>query len=796
MTNLQRALGGMARVQQFFPWRLTPNAASGKYDKVPCTLDGLRWPINAADPLNWTTHERAAAAVAHLDAQRGVVRYALGFYLTPGCGYFLLDLDYAMGEDGQWLPFAQQLCAAFPGAMVELSSSGRGLHVIGRAAPPVGHRSKPPADVAGRIEPLELELYSQDRGICFGLDDHAQGSVDTVVDLAPLCAAYFPPRAERDVAEGARAEWRGPVDDDVLVERMLGARLSAAAAFGGKPSLPQLWRGECAKDSESDMALASHLAFWTGCDEERIARLMMRSGLVRDKWHTRRPDGTYLTMTIANACASCDNVYQEPAAKIAAAGGENAAGATSATSDLSNAYRLQAAHGDSLMHVDGLGWHVWVGGGPWRHDDHAASRLAFGLGKAVQAEADAMDAWVQEATTGGMGSDEIKRRAEAHKHRKRWAKQSESKAVIDHSLSLAESLLAVSADTLDASPLLVGCPGGVLDLATRTMREHRREDRISKTIACDHSPAAQAPQWDRFISEIFGGNAELLTYVPTLAGYFLSGQRGEHLLPVFHGSGANGKSTFLGTLQQLLGDYAGTAAPGLLISRGGNDHPTGLAALQGKRLVVCSETAETGKLDEEQVKKLTGGDLISARRMRQDFFTFRPTHIIALQTNFRPKVLGTDTGIWRRIKLIPFSVTIPAERRDPQLSEKLAAELPGILSWAVAGWQMYQQRGFVEPRDVEEATAEYRSSSDHVGNFLDDRCTLNPELTVPTATLYFNYRNWCTEAGEHPLTQRALALRLSERPGVTSGRTKHARLWHGLGIDSHALLAAFPISGQ
>src|SRR5690606_30840565 len=157
--------------------------------------------------------------------------------------------------------------------------------------------------------------------------------------------------------------------------------------------------------------------------------------------------------------------------------------------------------------------------------------------------------------------------------------------------------------------------------------------------------------------------------------YMLSGRRGEHLLPILWGSGANGKSTFLGALQAVLGDYASSAAPGLLIQKHGNEHPTALADLQGKRLVIVSETGESGRLNEEQVKALTGGDRITARRMRMDFYTFAPSHLLALQTNHRPRVAGTDEGIWRRLRLIPFAVTVPPERRDPRLPEKLRAEL-------------------------------------------------------------------------------------------------------------------------
>ncbi|MGV8931980.1 MAG: DUF5906 domain-containing protein [Luteimonas sp.] len=301
MTSFDDSLGGMRAIPQFFVWKLVWDGASGKYQKSP----GVEYCLDASLQANWSTYEDAVATVAALP-QVPELRYALGFWLTAGCGYWFLDLDKAMG-----VPFAEQLVGALSGAMVEWSSSGKGLHVIGRGVVPK-HRSKPARDVAQRLLPLELELYTSGRGIAFGLSGEATGSADVVLDMTQVVEAYFPPRAVVD--GGARGEWRGPADDDVLIERMLGARLSAEAAFGGKASLPQLWRGECEHESGNDMALASHLAFWTGCDEERMLRLMWRSGMVRDKWHAHH---TYLQLTIGNAIDNCANVYQEPQRNLA-----------------------------------------------------------------------------------------------------------------------------------------------------------------------------------------------------------------------------------------------------------------------------------------------------------------------------------------------------------------------------------------------------------------------------------------------------------------------------------------------
>ncbi len=232
----------------------------------------------------------------------------------------------------------------------------------------------------------------------------------------------------------------------------------------------------------------------------------------------------------------------------------------------------------------------------------------------------------------------------------------------------------------------------------------------------------------------------------------------------------------------MFGDYSGTAAAGVLIQSGGNDHPTGLADLQGRRFVVSSESGEAGKLNEEQVKALTGGDTITARRMRQDFFKFQPTHQLILQTNHKPRIAGTDDGIWRRIRLIPFTVKFTGDRKDVTLPERLNAELSGILTWAVMGWHWYKAEGFkATPAAVKAATDEYRESSDAIGAFLADCCTVDKVLSAKAGDLYRAYCQWADDNGERAKSQRDFGMRLTER-GFTKARSGGVHMWRGLVI--------------
>lgn len=314
----ESAIGGLRVIPQWFVWLLEWDAEEGKYSKMPAQRNGrpMTKETGGADsPSNWMTYDDACAVMRALPSSPAV-RYTLGFWLTADAGYWFFDIDMRKCGMEQYrsTEFADGLVRAFPGCFLEWSSSLKGLHIIGRGQM-VDHRSKPERAMAARLAPLELEFYHENRGIAFGIDGAAWGSADTVCDVQPLLAQYFPPRPVTEA--GQRAEWRGPADDDVLLERALSARVSAEAAFGGKASFAQLFRGDAPQNSESDMALAAHFAFWTGCDEERMDRLMRRSGLVRPKWNERRRHTTYLGLTIENACAGTDNVYQEPQRNLA-----------------------------------------------------------------------------------------------------------------------------------------------------------------------------------------------------------------------------------------------------------------------------------------------------------------------------------------------------------------------------------------------------------------------------------------------------------------------------------------------
>jgi len=272
------------------------------------------------------------------------------------------------------------------------------------------------------------------------------------------------------------------------------------------------------------------------------------------------------------------------------------------------------------------------------------------------------------------------------------------------------------------------------------------------------------------------------TYLSRLLGHALEGRQVEHVLPILFGEGANGKSTLVDVVNLALGDYGGEAAPGLLTARSFDAHPTETADLFGLRLAVIQETDSGRRLAEGTVKRLTGGDRIKARRMREDFWQFDPSHTFLMVTNHKPLIAGTDEGIWRRLRLVPFDVVIPVSDRDRELPVKLKLEADAVLAWLVSGYQDWRDGGLDEPDEVVAATNAYRAESDAVGRFLEERCATGKDAhKVQSSALFKVWERWCIGEGEEPGTNKALTTSLQNR-GYDTKRTKAGAVWQRIGV--------------
>jgi putative DNA primase/helicase len=444
--------------------------------------------------------------------------------------------------------------------------------------------------------------------------------------------------------------------------------------------------------------------------------------------------------------------------------------------DVGNGRRVAREHGSDLRFCwPWKRWLVWAGN-RWAEDDvgEAVRRVKMtqtGLRRWAARQIDAL----------GDAGDE-QRKADllrVLKHCLSWEDAKRLAACLETARS-EPGIPVVPAD-LDRDPFLLNVLNGTLDLRTGQLRPHRREDLLTKLAPVNYHPDAKCPLWERSLARWMDGNGDLAGYLQRVVGYGLTGDVSEQCLWFFHGTGANGKSTFLLVLLALLGDYAMQAVGDLLMAKLHETHPTERADLVGRRVVATIETEEGKRLAEALLKQMTGGDKVRARKMRQDFFEFQPTHKIILAANHKPTVRGTDQAVWRRIKLVPFTVTIPDDEKDKSLAEKLKAELPGVLNWALAGCRAWREHGLGEPDEVRQATATYRAEQDSVQGFLEECCVLHPEARIKGSALLEAYYGW---SGDRLMSRPAFTQRLKDKGFESKRGTGGCYFWHGVGLPA------------
>ncbi|MFM9961770.1 MAG: phage/plasmid primase, P4 family [Planctomycetaceae bacterium] len=439
--------------------------------------------------------------------------------------------------------------------------------------------------------------------------------------------------------------------------------------------------------------------------------------------------------------------------------------------ELANARRFIASFGENVRYCHAWSkWLVWDSMRWNLDDDGAVTRMATTVADQVWHEA--VDYRTEETID--------------------FATKTSRASGVSAMLKLAASMRPIRVDDLDANPWLMTCPNGTLDLRGGELRPHRREDNLTKLCPTNYSPDAPSYHFDRFLEGVFP-DQPTIDFLQRFFGYCLTGDVREQILAVFHGVGSNGKSTLLKAIQDTIGtDFSAAAPPSLLVEKKTESHPTELAGLFGKRMIIAQETNAGARLAEATVKILTGGDIISARRMREDFWTFAPTHKVVLVTNHRPRIVGTDHAIWRRLVLVPFTRKFwnpdkgesgPDElRQDKTLPVKLAAEAEGILGWMVQGCLDWQRNQLQIPDSVRAATAEYRSEQDTLGRFVAQCCICSHAVRVKFSSLYEELEKWCNDGGDNLPSRKFVGSWLNES-GFTD-RHSGARWYLGIALKA------------
>jgi putative DNA primase/helicase len=351
----------------------------------------------------------------------------------------------------------------------------------------------------------------------------------------------------------------------------------------------------------------------------------------------------------------------------------------------------------------------------------------------------------------------------AQKEMYSWSGTSQGYNRIKSMIALSASDVPILPHQIDADKNLINFPNGTLEIDTMAFREHKQADLCSKMMGAPYDLSADCPLWKQFIGEIFEEDQDLIQFVQRALGYSLTAEIKERAIFLCYGSGANGKSTLLNTAAAVMGDYAQQTESSTFTVQKREQVRNDLAALKGARLVLALESGKDKKLDEAIVKQVSGGDKIAARFLFKEYFEYIPEFKIWWGFNHRPRIDDSTESIWDRIKLIPFNLRIPEEKRDLDLPQKLQAELPGILKWMLEGLREYRRIGLAEPEIVRAATAEYQEEQDILGEWIGDECVREPRAWTASAELYTSYHIWSTSRQETPMSPRKFGFEIGDR---------------------------------
>jgi putative DNA primase/helicase len=729
-----------------------------KYRKMPINPRDME-PAKSNDPTTWTDYDTAVRAAEECDG--------IGFMFSNS-PYFGVDIDGVRDEIERYKAGEDTIIAEFVDTLqsyTELSRSGNGIHIICRGKlPPSGRRK-------GNVEMYE-------NGRFFVMTGNIAAEYADISD----CTEAIKVLHEKYIGGGtspssspALPPAELALTDSELLDRAKNAKNGAKFA--------RLYAGDISgytSQSEADMALCNHLAYWTGCDAERMDRMFRGSGLFREKWLREQSGTTYGALTIQKAILDCRNVYtpgasgESYALRIGAESDADTAPAKRYTfDDMGNAERIFDAYGGFIrysytdkrwLYYDTRKWCMDTTGEIERAAEQAIKALdADEPMYARAAELDDED-----------GDGEGKKLYKAYLAHKKYSRSNRGKKAM---LDELRHKIPISPMQTDIDGMLLNTPTGIFDLREGVLRPHDPEAYITKIAHVEYDPTATCPTWERFLGEIFGGDTDLINYVQRAVGYSMTASTVEQCVFFLHGSGSNGKSTFLSIIREMMGDYTVNIQPEtIMVKNSAGGANSDIARLKSARLVTTVEPNEGARLNEGLLKQLSGEDPVTARRLYGDEFEFIPQFKLWMATNHRPLIRGTDDGIWRRIKMIPFTVQIPDEKKDKHLAGKLRRELPGIFNWAIEGCRKYQESGLQEPRSVRGSTMEYRKDMDAIQQFIDECCEQSGEC--PAVSLYSAYSDWAKRNHQYEMNNNVFGRKMSER--YVKQKTRNGAVYIGI----------------
>jgi len=722
-----------------------------KFTKIPYQVNGNPGKSNA--PETWVTFDEAKRAMEELQLD------GLAFFFSDG--YVGIDIDNIKDDIERYVQgdITDNIVHDFVShtqSYAETSVSGNGIHIIVRADYP-----------GSKHRHANVEMYSEGR--FFALTGNFFGRYKNIntADITYLYQKYLDPiKNVLPLRPGTQAV---PTFNDLSTDEVIQKALESKNGKRFESLLKGEWQGLYNSQSDADMSFANSLAFWTAKDFSKMDTIFRSSGLMRDKYDEKRGKVTYGIGLLNKAISEANEVYRKKDDskdfELIVKNSKSSKKKYYSYDDTGNSQRMYDKYGDILKYDANEEHFYYFDGKVWRQD---TKMIAQQLGNRI------IENIAKEPVVIPKDADAEEAKA-IEKARKAFIKKSRNNSGKRGMLAEYKPLVAIDINEFDTENNVINTPSGYVDLTTGELKETTYKDKFTKITNYEYSETLATPAWDKFLNETFLGDQELIKFVQKAVGYSLTGTTSEQVIFICHGNenqtllnGSNGKSVFLDMINMIFGSYSDIIAPeALLVDKFGNSSNGAtpeITKMKGTRILTTSETERDARLSESLIKRVTGGEEISARKMYGNPFTFRPTSVIWMSTNNKPIIRGTDNGIWRRLVLLPFYAFIPDDKQDFKLKDKLLREAPGIINWAVEGALLWQKERLKKsmPKNVADSAKEYRHDMDTIGNFIEDRCLIGSGLSSTFKELSKAFDEWQDETGNH-MTKRQLSAELKSR---------------------------------
>ncbi|MDO0983695.1 phage/plasmid primase, P4 family [Staphylococcus hominis] len=715
---------------------------NGKRTKIPFNAATGEF-AKSNDKSTWSSYETAVNA-------EGVD--GIGFFFEPpylGIDIDDIDDDLHRFKQGDKLDnIVSEFNEAFK-SYTEVSPSGNGLHIIVKGKIPGSRRRK------GNIE-----MY--DSGRFFTMTGKNIGKYKDVTEVSEqvfktIYNKYLPNNTIKYPTTNNYQENIHNLSEIDVINEIYNSKQAKLFDDLMKGNYEPYYTSH----SEADMALANILAFWCAKDYSQMDSIFRQSNLYRDKWDEKRKNSTYGEQTLFKAINEVNNIYTPKQEKeenplryalshIFDAEKKDKEYPIRSYDDTGNADRFIDRYGHLYKHSYITNKFYIYDGQKWKVDDRGAIRKLI----------DEMIESIKNEKV--LHSEDVTEEEAREAFRKYYKKTrgTQSKKNIMNELMHRKT---VTPDEFDKDDMLLNVANGYVDLTSRELYKHDINKMFSQIANTDYSEKMQPAVWLDFLNDIFAGNKAVIRYIQKALGYSLTGSTREQVMFILFGKGRNGKSIFVETIAEILGDYSNNMQAKSLMVKKNDNVNTDIARLSKARFVTSSEPNEGFRFDEGLIKQITGGDKVTARFLYAEEFEYTPKFKIWVSTNHKPIIRGTDDGIWRRLVLIPFDVQIPEEKVDKDLKYKLLREAPAILNWMAEGAYMWMREGLELPEKLKDAGQTYRTEMDVVEQFIQEKCKRAEDVRETGKALYEEYKKWADENNEYKMDKNKFGKKLKEK---------------------------------